>query len=622
MKTKFFYLLAGLALLASCEEDEGNPGLPPTVPPTPTEQQATVVLNEVNYGDANQIELYNPTNAVVDLSEYWLCLGPGQYLQLQNASVLSGNTALGAGEFLVVEWDQLTESEGLGLYNTNTFANPDAIVDFVQWGAAGSARENVAVAAGIWTAGEFVPNVTVPSYSIAYDGEGDAASDWTEAKPTLGLANDAVVPAQEMTTFDVTITNTINYLAAHVFNTPDGASAPGPIPAKGGSYSVQFKAVPGARLSFATMSAATNDWFFAPVESGINLFENGAAVTGDISNRIYLWDAGTEEEDPATIATVEGGGTAGNPDDDTSVRVIKTDVTPYLRTELAYDAATRYFTLTLTNIAGAQASTPIVLTPGLVVLHAQNAPLFTVGQEDRGYGLKEIAEAGVPGPLYDFFTEVGDSGAPLRLSTSISVLSPAVVYAFGSERDPWFTQGEAARAGSGVEEIAEDGNNQVAYEYLKGINVPVAKSEQTAPVGPGESLTFTLTVPKDQAYKFGFGTMLVQTNDWFISYNNAGFPLFDENGTPYAGTDLSSKTYLYDSGTEVDEAVGFGIYQAPRQSGPNVGPVDQNTIVRRVGEIEDVQFGKGLIQSAPGVTWSGDPRGGYNFIEINIQPRN
>ena len=47
----------------------------------------------------------------------------------------------------------------------------------------------------------------------------------------------------------------------------------------------------------------------------------------------------------------------------------------------------------------------------------------------------------------------------------------------------------------------------------------------------------------------------------------------------------------------------------------------QNTTIRRVGSLDDVQFGKGVINSAPGVTWFGDPRGGYNLIEIDIQPR-
>lgn len=586
----------------------------------PADDVRSVVINEVNYGQDKLIELWNNGDVAVDVSDYWLCLGPGQYLQIRNASVVSGSAQLNPGEFFVVNWDQLSESAGLGFYSTNAFTNPDAILDFVQWGASGSARENVAVAAGIWTSGDFVPQVRLESYSLAYDGEGDAISDWKEAvNPTFGRGNAAEAAK---TRFTVTITNKINYLGTQVFNTPTGAANPGPVTDVNGSYSVKFKAIPGTKLSFASMSAATNDWFFAPKMSGIDLFDaSGSAVTGDISNQIYLWDAGTEEEDPATIATEPNGGTAGSPDDDNTVRVVNDDVTAYLKTELAYDSSTRYFTLTLTNLMGAVGSTPVVLTPGLAVLHAQNAPLFTVGQPDRGYGLKEIAEAGNPMPLYQWFNATGSQGAPLRLSSSYTVFSPAVLYAFSTAKDPWFVQGEQAKVSSGLEEIAEDGNNQVAYEYLKGLGLPVAKSNETAPVKPGESLTFTIEVPQGLDYKLGFGTMLVDTNDWFISYNNNGVALFDENGTAFSGTSESDETYLFDAGTEADEEVGFGANQAPRQSGPNTGTTDGDNLIRRVATLNDVQFGKGAIDSSPGVTWFGDPRGGYNLIEVNIQPQ-
>lgn len=586
----------------------------------PANDTRSIVINEVNYAKNKYIELWNNGSVAVDLSDYWLCLGPGQYIQVKNASIISGSAQLNPSEFLVINWDQLSDSAGLGLYSTNAFTNSDAIVDFVQWGASGSARENVAVAAGIWTAGQYVPKVRLESYSIAYDGEGNAVSDWKEAvNPTFGRGN---ASEAAKTRFTVTITNKINYLGTKVFNTPAGASAPGPVTAANGYYSVNFKAVPGTKLSFVTMSAATNDWFYAPKMTGIDLFDaSGNPITGDISSQIYLWDAGTEEEDPATIATAPNGGTAGSPDDDNTVRVVKDDVTPYLRTELSYNSSTKYFTLKLTNLVGATGSTPIILTPGLTVLHAQNAPLFTVGQPDRGYGLKEIAEAGKPMPLYQWFNAAGSQGAPLRLSSSYTVFSPAVLYAFSTTKDPWFVQGQQAKASSGVEEIAEDGNNQVAYNYLKGLGLPVAKSNETVPVKPGESLTFTIEVPQGLDYKLGFGTMLVDTNDWFISYNNNGVALFDGSGNAFSGTSESDETYLFDAGTEADEEVGFGANQAPRQSGSNTGAADSNNLIRRVSTLNDVQFGKGAINSTPGVTWSDDPRGGYNLIEVNIQPQ-
>ncbi|MEM7786061.1 MAG: spondin domain-containing protein, partial [Planctomycetota bacterium] len=333
---------------------------------------------------------------------------------------------------------------------------------------------------------------------------------------------EAVLPGDPTPTtrFQVRLTNTINLLSSAVFNTPDGANTPGPIADEGGSYTIQFKAQAGARLNFVNMLANSNDWFFAIGQNGIELFENNNPVTGDITSSVRLYDAGTEEEDPSTIATEPDGGMAGTPDDDMSIRTQQMDVSNYLSANLSYSNG--YFTLKLTKGPDG------ILTPGLIVVHAQDAPLFTRGDVDRGNGLKLIAEAGDPSELYAYLTETGPDGAPLRLSAAISPLSPAVIYAFGSESDPLFSQGEAAKSNSGLEEIAEDGNNQVIYDYLIGQGIPVAKSNETAPVGPGGSLTFDLEIP--DGYRLGIATMLVQTNDWFISFNNSGAEIFDAAG--------------------------------------------------------------------------------------------
>lgn len=88
-------------------------------------------------------------------------------------------------------------------------------------------------------------------------------------------------------------------LAGAVFNTPLGASAPGPI-LPGSKYQFSFQASPGDALSFASMLAATNDVFFGPKATGIALFDaSGAPISADVSDQISLWDAGTEgNEEP------------------------------------------------------------------------------------------------------------------------------------------------------------------------------------------------------------------------------------------------------------------------------------------------------------------------------------
>ena len=173
-----------------------------------------------------------------------------------------------------------------------------------------------------------------------------------------------------------------------------------------------------------------------------------------------------------------------------------------------------------------------------------------------------------------------------------------------------------------MEEIAEDGNNGPIFDYISTqLGIPVASSDQTSNVGPGESLTFTLEdVPV--GYRFSYNTMMVSSNDWFLSYNNVGYPLFEENGTPKSGTGASIRSYLYDAGTEVDQVVGFGADQAGRQAGPNTGAADDNNLTRRVTQIDDVQFGKGVIASPAGVVYYADPRGGYNMVVVTIEPIN
>lgn len=426
----------------------------------------------------------------------------------------------------------------------------------------------------------------------------------------IGCSEEEEIPNDPTTTFDVVLTNTINLLSSTVFNTADGSTSPGPIAQEGGTYTIEFKAQAGSRVNLATMLANSNDWFFAAGQDGVALFDaSGNPITGDITSSIRLYDAGTEEEEPSTIATEPDGGTAGTPDDDNLVRTEQVDVSNYLSANLSYSNGT--FTLKLTKGPDG------ILTPGLVVVHAQDAPLFTRGEPDRGQGLKLLAEAGNPGELQEYLTETGPDGAPLRLAAGISPLSPGVIYAFSGDSDPLFTQGEVAIDGSGLEELAEAGDNNVIFDYLQGLGIPVAQNNEVGGVGPGGQLSFTIEVP--QGYRLGIATMLVQTNDWFISFNNSGAEIFDAAGNPNNGTGESVQLYLYDAGTEADELLGLGVDQAPRQANPDAGAPDADTMVRRVSRIEDAGFGKGLISSGPGVVAQEDARGGYNFVKIDIQ---
>jgi spondin N len=90
-----------------------------------------------------------------------------------------------------------------------------------------------------------------------------------------------------------------------VYNTPVGAKGPGPI-TPGATYETTILAMPGDRLSITIMMGQSNDWFYAPVESGIELFKNGQAVSGDITSQIMMWDAGTEVNEEPGIGPNQG----------------------------------------------------------------------------------------------------------------------------------------------------------------------------------------------------------------------------------------------------------------------------------------------------------------------------
>lgn len=90
-----------------------------------------------------------------------------------------------------------------------------------------------------------------------------------------------------------------------VFNTPVGATEPGPL-FPGDYYSFSFRAAPGDSLGFVTMFVQSNDWFYTATDDNndsLPLFdESGAAFSGVVdSSLITLWESETEvDEEPGT----------------------------------------------------------------------------------------------------------------------------------------------------------------------------------------------------------------------------------------------------------------------------------------------------------------------------------
>ena len=82
------------------------------------------------------------------------------------------------------------------------------------------------------------------------------------------------------------------------FNTPAGASMPGPV-TPGAAFEFEVTASPGAHLFITFMFGQSNDLFFGN-ENGIDLFDkDGKPLNGDVTSQFGLWDAGTEvNEEP------------------------------------------------------------------------------------------------------------------------------------------------------------------------------------------------------------------------------------------------------------------------------------------------------------------------------------
>ena len=82
------------------------------------------------------------------------------------------------------------------------------------------------------------------------------------------------------------------------FNTPAGASKPGPV-TPGAAFEFEITASAGAHLFMTFMFGQSNDLFFGN-ENGLDLFDKtGKPLSGDVTSQFGLWDAGTEvNEEP------------------------------------------------------------------------------------------------------------------------------------------------------------------------------------------------------------------------------------------------------------------------------------------------------------------------------------
>ena len=139
----------------------------------------------------------------------------------------------------------------------------------------------LAVAPGLWV----VATTNAPIFTT---GEKD------RKQGLEALAEDGnPVPLSE------TVKKVKGVVSAGAYNTPVGASMAGPI-TPGSAFEFTFEANQGQRLFLANMWGQSNDLFYGTNELGIDLFDaKDKPLSGDITNRLFLYDAGTEvNEEP------------------------------------------------------------------------------------------------------------------------------------------------------------------------------------------------------------------------------------------------------------------------------------------------------------------------------------
>ena len=166
-------------------------------------------------------------------------------------------------------------------------------------------------------------------------------------------------------------------------------------------------------------------------------------------------------------------------------------------------------------------------------------------------------------------------------------LSPGA-WVLSNKKAPFFTEGK--KASSGLESQAEDGNPAGLISALEmmhhassmhGVFNTAVGAMGPGPIGPGGTYNFSFTASPGMTLSMTM--MFGQSNDLFYAPGANGIALFDSKGMPVGG-DVTSQLILWDAGTEVDQELGIGPDQGPRQKAPNTGAA-QNGVVTKAKNV-------------------------------------
>lgn len=362
-----------------------------------------------------------------------------------------------------------------------------------------------------------------------------------------------VTPPEGMYTVTVeNVSTPYDYFQSGAATIPDGKSEAGPAH-PGESFTFSFYAGKSHFLSFATMYGASNDLFYAPSGEGIPLYDGDTPTTGDVTNWVHLWDAGTEvNEEPGVGPNTGPQQPAPNtgPDENGTVRNIDNvndgytypAVSANLNVMIEYDGESNMFTVTIENLPGSSTG----ISPVIWGIHGHPNVLFEEGMENYGHGLEHLAEDGNVMPLADY----------LAMNTGyVSPIAPVLWVLHDKNDMPVFTEGQPDY-GEGLEDLAETGNPANLAEslmeagYEAGVaNMAIGASE-AGPLFPGDYYQFSFEARTGQ--HLSMATMLGASNDIFFAPGENGIKLSDLHTTK----DITKWIMLWDAGTEVNEFPG------------------------------------------------------------------
>ncbi|QXP80541.1 MULTISPECIES: spondin domain-containing protein [Winogradskyella] len=413
--------------------------------------------------------------------------------------------------------------------------------------------------------------------------------------------DNTTVDPSETTNFTVSIENigsAYSFIDSGIFNTPVGDAAPGPA-TPGKRYEFTVNAGRSQKLSFATMLAATNDLFFAPEGNGIALYDdNGDPISGDVTDQVYLWDAGTEvNEEPAVgpnTVGMQSGPDTGEVENGNVLKIADVtngfifdypEVNEIISVSITHTEGTM-FTVSIEDLSTASLDTSAgmsvaPLSPGVYVIHGDTNPLFTEGEADYGQGVEGISEDGNATPLGEYTAD----------NTGVTYpSSPGIFVVHEGNTMPLFTSG-VTDYDLGLEHIAEDGNTAVLADNLSGLEGQISGAvfntvdggSGPGPLLPGNTYTFSFTA--EAGNSLSFASMLAATNDVLFATQDTGIELFSADGTPLSG-DITNEVYLWDAGTEVNEQPAIGPNTVTNQLAADTG-IDETEQVQLLSNIND-----------------------------------